>query len=168
MLTHVLATMTSFADRSAINSVCKRWTKIVASRAFAQARREVGETGLVLVGYPLYRDPTQRFTSAAAAVVESTAAFIVADGNRVLRGPGINSMGCECAVLGDEVVAVGMSAGNVMKAFNVSRGSWRDLAAPPNGEGRTSEWEGLRFEVIPRSVVRAHAGELDTAKRTRP
>ena len=104
MLTHVLATMTSFADRSAINSVCKRWTKIVASRAFAQARREVGETGLVLVGYPLYRDPTQRFTSAAAAVVESTAAFIVADGNRVLRGPGINSMGCECAVLGDEVV----------------------------------------------------------------
>ena len=46
MLTHVLATMTSFADRSAINSVCKRWTKIVASRAFAQARREVGETGL--------------------------------------------------------------------------------------------------------------------------
>ena len=52
VLTHVLATMTSFADRSAINSVCKRWTKIVASRAFAQARREVGETGLVLVGYP--------------------------------------------------------------------------------------------------------------------
>ena len=97
VLTHVLATMTSFADRSAIKSVCKRWTKIVASRAFAQARREVGETGLVLVGYPLYRDPTQRFTSAAAAVVESTAAFIVADGNRVLRGPGINSMGCECA-----------------------------------------------------------------------
>ena len=95
MLTHVLATMTSFADRSAINSVCKRWTKIVASRAFAQARREVGETGLVLVGYPLYRDPTQRFTQ--NVVVESTAAFIVADGNRVLRGPGINSMGCECA-----------------------------------------------------------------------
>ena len=37
VLTHVLATMTSFADRSAINSVSKRWKKVVDSKAFAHA-----------------------------------------------------------------------------------------------------------------------------------
>jgi len=63
VLTQLLATM-SFADRSAINSVCKRWRKVVASPGFIQARRSVGETGLVILGYAL---------AVGAAVVDGAA-----------------------------------------------------------------------------------------------
>ena len=59
VLTQLLATM-SFADRSAINSVCKRWRKVVASPGFIQVRRSVGETGLVILGYALDFGPESR------------------------------------------------------------------------------------------------------------
>jgi len=102
VLTQLLATM-SFADRSAINSVCKRWRKVVASPGFIQARRSVGETGLVILGYALYRFDPHPSGNGLSRVLDSTPAFIIADGDRVLRGPGISSWGLRCAVLGREV-----------------------------------------------------------------
>ncbi len=80
VMTHILSTV-SFADRGSIRVVCQRWRKIVASTAFRQARRAIGETGLVVVGSPC---------------------FLVADGRRVLRGAEIAAPPgrLRCAVLG--------------------------------------------------------------------
>jgi hypothetical protein len=144
VMTHILSTV-SFADRGSIRVVCQRWRKIVASTAFRQARRAIGETGLVVVGSPC---------------------FLIADGRRVLRGAEIAALPgrLRCAVLGEEIVAVGSAVEGVstaagtlidepsqchMKALDVSRGTWRNLAAPPVEDGAaTASVENPSFAVV--------------------
>ena len=137
VLTHLLAGV-SFADRSAITTVCKQWRRIVASKPFEQARQEIGETCLVVVGYNLY---TRVDDGNHSRWTPEPTSFLILEGDgaaeRVLRCPGRSTGGMRCAVLGREVVVVGSpwgsadSDGSPMRAFDVSKGTWRALAAPP-------------------------------------
>ena len=100
VLNHILATV-SFADRSAITSVCKQWRHVVASKPFERARRAIGETGTCLVY--CYDNGWERDGS-----LETTPSFLVTRDGRLLRGPGRGADGFErCAVLGDEVMVIG-------------------------------------------------------------
>ena len=158
VLNHILATV-SFADRSAITSVCKQWRHVVASKPFERARRAIGETGTCLVY--CYDNGWERDGS-----LETTPSFLVTRDGRLLRGPGRGADGFErCAVLGDEVMVIGGDGMNHrridsplchMHAFNVSKGTWRTLAAPPvdssyflgPGEEATAPVEAPGFAVV--------------------